>query len=268
MLRKTSSGQTFVVVFMLMMLALTIGITISTRFISGMHVQTESNNVTRAQAVAEAGIERMLLVSNDTLDGYITYNNCGSNCVVTITDPSGQVLTSTIKLSYEGNSTAPYVVTVAKGDVTQVSLSGFTSGKDIYICWDTQASVYASYIYKNGTVTSSTVYAYNPASGSAPSNGFLNAASYSGHTSCFTVTATNTPSLLRIKPYYVDSDIFVIPSPGQSIPKQGILITSTGTASGTSRTVRAMKTDPIMPALFDYGLIQKSKTDTLSNSSL
>src|SRR3989338_410727 len=97
-------GQTFVIVLMIMILALSIGLTVSSRFIKNLRNVVGSDNSSKATGVAEAAIERILLIPTDTLTSYINNNTCGSDCALQIVDSTGQKFDATVTLSFEGNS--------------------------------------------------------------------------------------------------------------------------------------------------------------------
>ncbi len=266
--RSKESGQVFVGIVIVMLIALTLGVTVSTRFMSTLRMNTQADELTRALGVAEAGIERILLQPNDVLDGFIQFNNCGSACVVEITDPNGKVLRADISLSYAGNSSEPYVIQLNPGDVAQVSLAGYPSNMTVSVCWDTGASIYASYIHRDGSnVPRADAYAYNSASSAYYDNNFSTATGNYGHSSCFSVNTVNSPYMLRLKGMYTQNVVYVIPSAGQVLPKQGILIQSTGVAGDARKTVRVVKTDAVMPEAFDYLLFQKAVDYPLSNAT-
>ena len=70
-----------------MAIALAVGVTVSSRFMSTLKTISESDNSTRALAVAEAAIENILIVPQETLKT-INYNNCGNSCVLEISGES------------------------------------------------------------------------------------------------------------------------------------------------------------------------------------
>lgn len=259
------SGQTFVAIVLLMVIALTVGVAISTRFIKTLHGITGSDDSSKALHVAEAGIEKMLILSNDTLEDYITYGNCAENCILTIEDSNGHNLTATIELSYIGESTDPFVLELTPTSTKQVLLTGYGTNQNLSVCWDTSASIYASYIYDESGETKQDIYAYNPVSYSGDTNGFSNAVAAQGHANCFTYSAKATPRMLRIKSVYNTANVYVIPTAGQILPRQGILIESTGRFRSAVKKVSVVKSEATMPGIFDYALYQKSETDTLSN---
>jgi len=263
--KRKEKDQTLVAILVLMVLALTVGVVVSNRFIKSLKDISQSDNSSKALAVAEAAVERILLLPNETLEGYINFGNCSSDCVLEITGVLGQKVRADVSLSFIGASNEPFQLKGKEGEVSQVSLSGYTSGSTLGVCWDDDASIYASYIYEQSGVIKSNVYAYNAIGYSGFDNGFTEATSSQGHQNCFNVIASNTPKLLRIKPFLSDPVIYVIPSGGQNLPSQGVLITSTGRAGSAIRTVKVLKSMSSAPEYFDFVIYQKSYTDPLSN---
>ena len=262
---NNQKGQTFVAVVMLMVIALTIGVALSTRFIGTLKSLTRSDDTTKALHVAEAGIEKMLLLPNQTLEDYITYGSCGSDCLVEITDSTGQTITAEIELSYVGESTDPFVLEVTPTTTRQVLLNGYGTNQNLSVCWDTSASIYAAYIYDEGGETKQDIYAYNPVTYTGASNGFSNAIAGYGHPNCFTFAAKETPRMIRVKSINNTATVHVIPTAGQILPRQGILIESLGKARESTKKVSVIRSDATMPGIFDYVLYQRSETETLSN---
>ncbi|MFH1648628.1 MAG: hypothetical protein ABIA11_02795, partial [Patescibacteria group bacterium] len=76
---------------------------------------------------------------------------------------------------------------------------------------------------------------------------------------------SNTPEMVRLKAFYSDSYIYVIPNETQTIPSQGIIITSTGRAGNAIKSVSVLKSSAMAPEYFDYVIYQKSEDDPLSN---
>lgn len=264
-LKYYEKGQTLVAIVILMVLALTVGVSISNRFIKSLRDMSQSDNSSKALAVAEAAVERMLLLPNEILEGYINFGNCGTDCVLEITGAFGQKVRADVALSFIGSSNEPFQIKGKEGAVSQVALDGYTSESIITVCWDDSSSIYASYIYDQSGVIKSNIYAYNAVGYTGFDNGFTEAASSQGHQSCFNVTASYTPKLLRIKPFSSDPFIYVIPSGGQNLPSQGVLITSTGRAGNAIRVVKVLKATSSAPEYFDFVIYQKSETDPLSN---
>jgi hypothetical protein len=262
---KDQKGQVIVAVMFLMIIALGVGITISNRYVSSLKIGIGADDATKAVAIAEAAIERVLLLPNSTLEDYIEFNNCGDDCYLSITEGFGRTLEANVQLSYVADSTDPYSLNVTTSDTSQVLLSGYGSNESLYICWNSDASIYAAYIFEDGGEIKTDDYAYNALNSTHTENEFSNATSDQGYESCFVVTTRDNPELLRLKAFYMDAQIYVIPSPGESIPRQGILIESRGHAGEHYKKVSVIKTDPTLPSIFDYVLYQKSDIDALSN---
>ena len=258
-------GQTLVIVLFIMVVALTIGIIISNRFIKTLRDISQSDSSSRALAVAEAAIENILLVPQETLEDYVNYGNCGEDCVLEISKEPGYRARADVTLSFAGASNDPYSIKIEEGSTYQLFLDGYGSGSVVNICWDNNSSIYSSYIYENAGLISSKIYVFNPVGYSGEENGFLEATSLYGHTNCFLVDTVGIPKLLRVKAYNEDALVYFIPAEGQSIPSQGILIKSVGRSGDAVKVVEVLKTEGAAPEYFDYVLYQKSEDSPLSN---
>ncbi len=259
-------GQTLVAIVVLMVLALTVGVIVSNRFIKSLRDISQSDSSSKALAVAEAAVERMLILPNDVLTSYAEHGTCpASDCVLEIAGAFGQKVRADVVLSLTAANNEPFQLKGKEGQVSQVSLDGYTPGTAVSVCWDDNASLYASYIYDQSGVIKSNIYAYNAVGYTGFNNGFTESAPSQGHQNCFNITASNTPKLLRIKPFLSDPFIYIIPSGGQNLPSQGVLITSTGRAGSAIRVVKVLKATSAAPEYFDFVIYQKSETDPLSN---
>ena len=258
-------GQTFVIVVMLMVLALTAGVTMSSRFIKGLRNIVTSDDGSKAAGVAESLVERLLVVPSQTLTDYINNNSCGTACTLQITDDTGRALTATATLSFTGNTIDNYVFNLLEDEVSQVFLTGYPTGKSVTVCWDGDTSVVGTYIYSQSSTIRATPFAYNAVSTSHSDNNFANSASSLGYDNCFAVVASQTPLAIRLKSVYGEANGIAIPESGSSIPVQGIQIRATGKAGSAIKNVTVIKSQPFAPAFFDYALYQKSWTDSLSN---
>ncbi|HOD01264.1 MAG TPA: type II secretion system protein [bacterium] len=263
--KNGQKGQTLVITLFVMVIALTVGVIVSSRLISTLRNVSESDNSSRALAVAEAAIENILLLSQETLEDYINYNNCGNDCVLEILGESNYRARADVILSFAGASNEPYVVKVKEGEVYQLFLDGYGSNSVVNVCWDNNSSIYASYIYGDSGSVSLEVYAYNPVGYPENENGFSEATPLHGHTNCFLVDTVGAPKALRIKPYNEETFVYFVPAEGQDIPSQGILIKSVGRSGDAVKTVEVLKTAGAAPGYFDYVLYQKSANDPLSN---
>lgn len=262
---RQQKGQTLVVVLMIMILALSMGLTISSRFVKNLHNVVGADNSSKATGVAEAAVERILLLPADTLTSYINNNTCGSDCALQITDSTGQKLDATVTLSFVGNSGSSYPISIAEADAAAVSLTGYQQGRSVYVCWNDSNSIIGYYIYTQSGVTKATPFAYNAVLANNTTNGFSSASANFGYQNCFSIVASQTPIALRLHSVYGRTDVNVLPEAGFNIPVQGIKIVSTGKVGNATKIITVIKSTTFTPAYFDYSVYQKSETDALSN---
>ncbi|MBU0534760.1 hypothetical protein KKC62_01095 [Patescibacteria group bacterium] len=258
-------GQTLLIIVLLSFLALSVGIVVSNRFIKTLRDVSESDNSSRARAVAEALVERLLIVSNATLGDYINFGSCGTACSLEINGFLGQVVRADATLSFAGASADPFEIAGKNGEVSQITLVSYATNSSLDVCWSGGASVYASYIYDQSGVIAADIYAYNPVGYTGYINNFSDAISSHGYPNCFTVSTPYTPKVLRIRPINADATIIIVPSGGHSLPSQGVLITSIGRAGDAVKTVKVLKSSASAPEYMDFVIYQKSTTDPLSN---
>ncbi len=260
-------GQTLAIILVIMTMALIIGAGVSATFITNLRSRVTTDFSYRADATAQGLAERLLLKDFQTLKDYITYNNCGSECTLSVSsgDFSGS---ATATLSFLGNSTAAYEVAASTNGAAEVNLTGYGSG-NINVCWNdlsngTKPSVIAMLVHGSSGNYQADSYAYNATTASY-SNGFSTATANFGYNSCFTVTGKTNPQFLRVRTVYGDAKVYVRPTGSATIPSQGVKITSVGTSGGVSRTVTVTKSDTFLPVDFEYVLFQNSTADPLTN---
>lgn len=263
---KNESGQTLLIIFLLMVISLTIGIAVSNRFIKGARNITQTDQASMAVAVAEAAIEHILLLPVTTLESYADNGNCTTDCYLEITDANNNALIANVALTRLGNSSEPFIMDLALDDSAQVNLATYPGGADINICWNSGVmSVSAIYIYGTLGDYEADSYSYNPIGSSNSGNGFETATANFGYANCFVIVAEENSVMLRIKPYYEENIALIVPPSGVTLPQQGILIESTGTVGSTVKKVSVIIADPKLSTYFDYSLYQKSPSAPLSN---
>lgn len=261
-------GQTLVIIVLVMLVALSLGITISTRYFNRLRNITQTDSASRAIAVAEAAVEKILLLPNETLENYVEYGNCGSDCTLQITGSDGVAAVANVTLSYVGNSSDPVSTNLAQTSYSVINLEGYGHGKKIWICWNSPPlgelpSVTGLYYFKD-TRYEVNPFAYNSIGSPYTTNGFSEASANYGYQNCFSVTASETPYKIRLKSIYNETPVVIIPSSGEEIPLQGFLIESTGNFAGITKKVKVIKSDPILPNEFDYTIYSKSESEPLS----
>lgn len=267
---KNEKGQTIVAVILLLIMGLGIGITLSFRNISKIRQQTRQDNASRALAVAEAAVERMLSKDYQDLVNYINFGNCDTNCTLDIMGDDGVNAHAEVTLSMAGSSSDPHEIWLTTDSVVEASLEGYPQNTDVFICWNDPSSgdkpSIAGYLLK-GTSGNYDVdsFAYNSVGSSYTSNGFDDAVSEFGYTNCATINSSTDPISLRIKSIYNDVIAFVVPEAGINLPSQGILVESVGSVLDNEKKVEVLVSNPHLPAVFDYVLYQRSDEIPLSN---
>jgi len=260
---KMQKGQTLVIVFFLMILALSIGVIISQRFISNFRMDIRTDDYGKATSVADALLERLLSAPYTQLADYIQNSNCGTNCTLQIPYTGGLAANASAVLSYSSASSGVYSMNLGVDDTSEINLTSYAGG-NLDICWNGAASLYAAYVYTQSSVVKILPYAYN-ATGSLRDNFFSTATALNGYNSCFTVTTANTPNALRLKAYYEDTTVSVSPQSGVTLPSQGITINVTGTYMEAVKNSIVVKTSPSVPTIFDNAITQTSDDEPLSN---
>ena len=263
---NSEKGQTLIIIFLVMILALSIGVSVSSRFIKTVSTITQTDQATRALAVAESAVEHILMLPVSTLEDFVNNGNCGSECYLEITDAEGQAIYANIELTKLGDSSEPYVVDLKLDESTQISLSGYPNNVPVYVCWN-KDGMSVSGLYIKGTVGNyeADAFSYNSSNSFHGDNNFDTASPLLGYNSCFSVNSEPDSVFLRLKAYYEEGLAIIMPATGFTLPSQGILIKSTGVAGNTTRVVTVIITDPVLPGQFDYVLYQKSQTEPLSN---
>jgi len=252
-------GQTLVLTSVVLLIVLSLGIAAASRYIKSLHTFVKSDHATRALAVAEAAIERLLDMDNSVLSDYITNGTCGDDCVLTFADGSE----ATVTLSFLGDSQDTYEIAVSTKETSSVRLGGYLSGGTLDICWNNDTSIVGMYVYFDETYKVEN-FAVNPY-GNVINNTFSDAVSKAEYTSCKEITTSNQPEMLRIRSENLETDVFIVPSSGQSIPKQGFLLESLGISGEAVRKVRVTKTFGELPSIFDFAIYQTSTEEPLSN---
>lgn len=262
-------GQTLVIMIFVILLALGVGVSISSRFITSLRSLITSSESNQAVAVAEAGLERFLNKSVSELEDYIIYDDCDDDCVITLVGDDGVTQTATISLSYLANSSEIYTFRIEENGVEEVDLDGYTDYAPLHVCWNggtasDAPAIYAAHIHRASGSYQTTPYAYN-SSGYSHSNGFPSASGAFGYDSCFTINGVQLPRMLRIRAFYNAVDLAIIPDASSILPAQGVLIESVGEVQGVRRKVSAIKRGNVLPPVFDYVIFSQSETYPLSN---
>lgn len=293
MTHKSESGQILVLVLLIVLVAMTIGLSVASRTLTTVRNQADLTMSNRAFSAAEAGVERALLQIKQG-------GNCNANsCIPDIAGVETQV-----ELQDVGGQTnrAFGVASLGQDDVLQADLRGYT-GRTVSIYWGDNGdssqcqqspALVASVVYQststneygvlkvaedrfcgssrssdNGFNSSLVTVSPNPTTpvtlqdeSQRDSYGYSATMHLNGPASI--LPPGTRPVGLRVRLMYAGSKpVAIAPHAGQRLPLQGQQITSTSIAGGQQRTIKVLRTDNALPAIFDYALFNGS-TSTLS----
>lgn len=265
-LKISPTGQTTVVVLLIMVVVLTVGLSITARSITDLRISTQTELSNRAFSAAEAGIEEALKTGLPSL--------VGSGDSAVLMNAKYQYRVEAVG----GSSYAPSKQ-VVQDDVVQLKLdrSGLASPYDgINIYWSKEgedcdvvngnpASLEVSIIHGDGPYEMiKRAYALKNRGDNFEQ---IIAGSYriggSGPSYCGKITAfadfdfldIDDPQVMRIRPLYNSVSVAVEAQPiGRELPVQSFRVKSEGEAGGVKRTVEVTQSVPVLPAIFDYVL--------------
>jgi hypothetical protein len=262
-------------------IALSIGVSVSSRLLSTASRTTRSDTAARAYAAADAGLERFLLLSSAELDEVALSGDCSAlglelvddTCKVVLNDGLGTNgddigVTAFVKVerySYTDVDAKAYEFNLPANDVREVSLAGYRSdigAARVTVCWDSMAN--DSYLFystyddsgfweKDGVVSDETAHdvdEFETGDGCEP-DGTI---SYGKNIS---LGAERTG--LRIKSLYGVSRVSVFPRDGLELPYQGHKIISVGKLempgeAEVAKKVSVYRPLPYLPGIFDFAI--------------
>ena len=272
------SGQALLIVVLVMVVALTVGLSIASKSIISFRNSTEQASSQKALSAAEAGIEQALKSTKEeqisgiftstpnTITNYTTTRvavggNSGSNSF--LLNGGNSVLQNSgidLWLSYYSNTPAnlfknplpPYEFTTYNGGFTVYwgDSSGACNNAAMEIVIITGASKAEAKLAR---------YAFDPCANRRTSNKFTEVAAtgptpVSGKKFTYAATISSVVNGLvaRVVPLYMSS---VVGITGADLPAQGTLITSVGTSGSTQRRINVFQGYPELPAeYFLYNL--------------
>lgn len=272
--RESQKGQVFLIVVLVMVVALSVGLSVAARTLTNLRISTDETNSSKALFAAEAGIEQALKtgqeITEQTLDPNTT-NNIKIKSV-TITTLSGN--------TFLLNNGAP----VSKDDGGDVWLSSYStdSAKLYQNPWSGTLNIYwgGSTESCNPSITASaleiivisgsraspafTRYAIDPCASTArgTANHFNapngSSGSVEGRSFKFSQSINVTNGLItRIIPIYNTTSIGIVGVPvngGPALPSQGRIIVSTGSVGNTQRKISYFQGYESVPSEFFYSL--------------
>ncbi|MCG2686008.1 type II secretion system GspH family protein [Candidatus Parcubacteria bacterium] len=256
-------GQILIPIVLVMIISLSMGVAIAYRAASSTRQAVVLTEADQAYHCAEAGIEEALeiLKSDPTLlpPGSGDFQDASDNIVCHFE----------YVVTLLGGGSGTLDVVLEKDEVFQVNLKDYSGSLEIY--WgkgnqDGQDTALVVAVVK-GSAGSYTMekYAVNCGGTGLTGNEFNLPALGSGDYPCGlgTLNFSNDAQLLRIRALYNGTEVRVIPSDA-SFPSQGYKITSTGQAGESERIVVATRSNPALPAIFDYVLFSGSESQPLT----
>ncbi len=293
---KYQHGQVVILLLLVMLVALTIGLTITQRSLSDVSISSKTEQSSRAFSAAEAGIEKALLNQTATNSADIG-NQSGYTVTVASNLPStGQALEYP-KLSKDSIEQYwlidPNMALSALNLPATTNPSGYDGGTiDIY--YEDPATpvgdlvaLEVNLITKDNTgLYKKYQYLYDEDGGRRTNNNFI------APTACstFTINTLYSPTIstldrtfkckitgfnikpssetsiaLRIRLLYSSTSqpVAVAPAATKSLPPQVSLFTSVGTAGQTQKTVQVFKHVKDVPFFFDYAIYSVSQINKL-----
>lgn len=272
------SGQTLIIILMVMVLSLGTGLAVSSRTSSTIHQTANLANSEQALATAESAMELLLKqpldAASNVLDvaiaaGFNKQADLTSTCTAL---PCYQDMGGGAKASVNitttplvNPTTSPFEFYIERDDVQQVWMtSGYTG--QVNICWQKAgevgtdglpAALEVKVIAGNSPNSTLETYAFDANMTRRATNGFdTPSGSGSGlYFNCLHSFGLTNARALRIRTLYAGTSVSVAPAAGQpSIPFQGNIITTTGFVADIKRMVEVTKTLPQLPGIFDYGV--------------
>jgi len=268
---KNQKGQIIIVILLLMAVALTVGLSISSQTASDIKISSQLEESERAYSAAEAGIESALSTSQP---GTATLSNESTYAV-------------TINKFEDGHTVFFFPKKVAQDDTKQIWLVAHTDegdldeandyeGSSLTIYWgdsaevaDPKPAVEATLVFKDIDYDIKK-YTFDPESGRRLNNNFGEAETgpynvadktlqYKGSISdldSVCPTATCTRYALRIRLLYNSSlePLAVKPDDDKTLYSQGKQIDSVGQSGAITRKVVVFESHPALPGIFDYVL--------------
>lgn len=271
---KDQSGQTLLIVVLVMVVSLTVGLSVVLRSITNVRIAAEEENSQRAFSAAEAGIEQALKtganISNQTLDNNAVIKE------VTIQQLSGDQFLVNSGNSIEKNDGVDIWLVEHNEDGTLDYSSGWqelSANSNLTLYWgnsnDGCVNAALEVVVISGTQASpvSTRYAWDACAArrgqnsfDAPDTGFY---SLGGKNFYYreeiTISSASKGILVRINPLYAKTILAVKGCNENStpphascntLPTQGKIVESVGSVNETVRKVNFFQGYPKVPAEF------------------
>ncbi len=250
------SGQALLVIILVMVVALTVGLSVAVRTTSNLRTSSENENSERAFSAAEAGIEQSLS-TNSSISTTSLANNSSYE--------------TTVSTSGGGDFDLNNGSVVLKDEPVDVWLSSYPSyaspwSGNLSINWgtasdtcsasestNTQAAIEVVLIFGTKASPKTTTYHLDPCAARASSNNFDNAVApgdtVNGKSYAHKKSIPIASGLIaRIIPLYAPTAMALQKGAADpSLPSQGSVVTSTGSSDNTKRKIVSFRSHPKLP---------------------
>jgi hypothetical protein len=269
---KKSSGQAVLLVILGMAVVLTIVLSVVSRTVTDVSISEVEENSSKAFSAAEAGIERLLIGETN-----ISGEQLGNNALI----ESAQALPLG-----EGLDHFDFTDTYNNGDVANIWFVSHTDdgknltcspptkpcfgGNSFKLLWNEDAAIEVSVYYDpTGNSLSSTPsfsgvrvkrFAFDPNSSRRGNNNFsatdIGEDDYSHSSGDISLSGLTNPLFARVRFLYESSFGFGVKVPsGTTLPSQGRLLISRGSAEGATRQVEVHDYYRSPVGIFEAGLV-------------
>ena len=273
-------GQALLFVIVAVTIALSVGISVSTRALSSQKRISSSDTAIRVSNASEGGAEMMLGKNYSTLASLtnpsLTNLDCqtyvspssfldNGKCVITYPSSPGDTITTKATVSVKGfsmNASDHYWFDLSPGMVKEIRLVGYGS-TSLDVCWENKdTAIYTLSYNSSGGIKKGWFVDNDTNIPSGNISGFTEGIANHGYNACATISSANNklvtnPYGLRIKALYDATRVHVYPS-GGSFPIQGYKIASVGElatgGSKESRIVVVYKSFPYSSSIIDSAL--------------
>lgn len=284
---KLKKGQILVVMLLVMLVGLTIGLFLLGRSSTDISLTTRTTDSTRAFNAAEAGIEQALFSIGSIVPGSPVPVASGTNYSVTRSDMivgAGQVFPTTKQapIGVGDVYTIWMIPHNADGTLNEAGAPVYRNN-NISICFTDNTphpAIGVTLYYRAGASTYRTSYAaYDPVrsrltttsinfndiqdttiGSCGGTNGYQHRAFITFNTDMGLNLNLILPIALRIRPLYAPASIAVIPQVA-TLPKQGDNISSTGTASETTRKIEVADPYKVPAPFLDSAIYSKTNLE-------
>ncbi|CAN5179620.1 hypothetical protein BH09PAT1_BH09PAT1_7730 [soil metagenome] len=248
-------GQMLLIVVLVMVIALTVGLSVVSRTVTTLRTTKESESSERAFSAAEAGVEKILnstntSISNTTLSNGSIFSATSSvvsgaffpiNNLAPVTQDDGADVWLSTYPTYASPFTGTVKIFWGVPGGTCSTVSPTDAALEVILISGSKAVPTITHYNLDGCALRRAANSFSP-----PQAGGAISGTTFAHTYSINVTSG---LLMRVIPLYTSSIIGVNGVTG-NLPVQGQSISSTGTYAGTARKISVFKGYPKLPSEF------------------